>query len=177
MKVTPRFNRRTGAVWASLMIAAIWGIDQGIKHFVETTMHLGQRITVIDGVLWWHYILNPGAAFSMGSSATWVFTLAMAVAVAVCIYCLYRARAIWWVLSLSLLMGGVLGNLTDRLFRPPGFAVGHVVDYISVQHFAIFNFADMCICVSMACIVVLVMLGVHLDGTVETSTREKVDHD
>ena len=63
--------------------------------------------------------------------------------------------------------GGVLGNLTDRLFRPPAFGRGHVVDMISVPHFAIFNVADSFIVCSVIGVALLVMTGRRLDGTRE----------
>ncbi len=138
-------------------------------------MTLGERIPVIDGLLWWHYILNPGAAFSMGEEFTWVFTLIMVAAVLVCLYYLVQAQASSWIFSLSLLLGGVLGNLTDRLFRPPGFGVGQVVDYISVGKFAIFNIADACICTAMGLLVLLVFRGIKLNGEREETASARGD--
>ena len=69
--------------------------------------------------------------------------------------------------ALGGLAGGVLGNLTDRLFRPPAFGRGHVVDMISVPHFAIFNVADSFIVCSVIGVALLVMTGRRLDGTRE----------
>ncbi|MDO4251652.1 MAG: signal peptidase II [Rothia sp. (in: high G+C Gram-positive bacteria)] len=152
-----------------------WGSDQALKALVETRMTLGERIPVIDGLLWWHYILNPGAAFSMGEEFTWVFTLIMVAAVLVCLYYLVQAQASSWIFSLSLLLGGVLGNLTDRLFRPPGFGVGQVVDYISVGKFAIFNIADACICTAMGLLVLLVFRGIKLNGEREETASARGD--
>lgn len=155
----------------ALVALAIFGLayaaDQLVKYLVQKNMELGETISVIDGVLRWRYILNPGAAFSMGENHTWVFTIIMCVAAVICLVSLIRARATVWVCTLALLLGGILGNLTDRLFRAPGFGMGHVVDFISVGNFAIFNIADSCICVSMALIVVLVFRGINLDGTRE----------
>ncbi|GGH56523.1 lipoprotein signal peptidase [Rothia aerolata] len=173
---TPVLSGGAKAVLAVLVLGLAFGADQWVKRIVETHMQLGERITVIDGVMWWHYILNPGAAFSIGEEHTWVFTLVMAVAVCVSIFYLLRATSLYWVLVLSLLTGGILGNLTDRLFRAPGFGVGHVVDYISIGRFAIFNIADSCICVSMAALVLLVFLGINLDGTRENHEKKQAKH-
>jgi signal peptidase II len=76
---------------------------------------------------------------------------------------------------LGMLLGGALGNLTDRLFRPPGFGVGHVVDFIYVPWMmpAIFNIADSFICIAMAFFVVLTLLGVNLDGTRVPSKKQR----
>ena len=94
-----------------------------------------------------------------------MFTLIMAVAAVVVVYTLRKTRALGWVLALGGLLGGVLGNLFDRLFREPGFGTGHVVDFISVPNFAIFNIADSAICVCMALIVFLNFRGMTLAGT------------
>lgn len=69
-----------------------------------------------------------------------------------------------WLLTLGALGGGIAGNLTDRLFREPGFGIGHVIDFIAVPNFAIFNLADSFIVVSIIVIVILVMRGKTIDG-------------
>lgn len=79
----------------------------------------------------------------------------------------FRARTTPWLITLGALGGGIAGNLTDRLFREPGFGVGHVIDFIAVPNFAIFNLADSCIVVSIIVIVILVMRGKTLDGRPE----------
>ncbi|MDY6055553.1 signal peptidase II [Micrococcus sp.] len=154
---------------AALGIAVLaYGADQLTKALVERTMQLGQTIPVIPGLLNWHYLLNPGAAFSIGTGATWVFTLIQAAVAAVVVVLLVtRVRSLPWALCLGALLGGVLGNLTDRLFRPPAFGRGHVVDMISVPHFAVFNVADSFIVCAMAVVCVLVLTGRRLDGTRE----------
>lgn len=155
----------------ALIFTTVYAADQATKYIVETTMTLGQAIPVIDGLLWWRYYLNPGAAFSMGENHTWIFTLIMVAATGVTLYTLYRARTLYWVIALAGLLGGILGNLTDRLFRSPGFGVGHVVDFISLPNFAIFNIADSAICLSMAAIVLLTFLGIRTDGQREITPK------
>ena len=83
------------------------------------------------------------------------------------LWALRRVRDPWWAVGLGLVLGGTLGNLTDRLFRPPAFGRGHVVDMISVPHFAIFNVADSFIVCSVIGVALLVMTGRRLDGTRE----------
>lgn len=155
------------SAWLSALALAVlvFVIDQGSKYLVVTQMRLGERITVVDGLLWWYSIRNSGAAFSMGENVTWIFTLIMVVAATVVMYLLRRARTLSWVLALGGLLGGICGNLFDRLFREPGFGSGHVVDFISVPNFAIFNIADSAICVCMALIVFLNFRGLNLNGT------------
>jgi signal peptidase II len=78
-----------------------------------------------------------------------------------------------WAVTLGLLLGGVLGNLFDRLFREPGFGVGHVVDFILTPWMwfwmnpAIYNVADMFIVTMMVVVAVLILRGVRFDGTRE----------
>lgn len=156
---------RVGLVVSAVILGVLlYAADQASKAWVVAHMVEGQRITVIPDLLWWRFLRNPGAAFSLGESVTWVFTLVQAAVAVVVIRLLPRARSAAWLLSLTGLLAGVLGNLTDRLLRQPGFGRGHVVDFISVPHFAIFNIADSCICVSIAVIAVLTLRGVPLEG-------------
>ena len=156
---------RTAWLSALVLAAVVFAIDQGTKYLVVTQMQLGERITVIDGLLWWYSIRNSGAAFSMGENVTWIFTLVMVAAAIVVLYLLRRTRSLSWTLALGGLLGGICGNLFDRLFREPGFGSGHVVDFISVPKFAIFNVADSAICVCMALVVLLNFMGLNLNGT------------
>ena len=76
-----------------------------------------------------------------------------------------RTRHVGWVVALGLVLAGILGNLTDRIFRPPGFLHGHVVDFLQLPNFAIFNVADMCITFAAVLIVWLVVITqVDLSG-------------
>lgn len=141
-------------------LADLWS-----KETVLASMHEGERITVVDPLLTWHFIRNPGAAFSIGVEYTWIFSIVQAVGLLIVIYLiLFRAKTLPWLITLGALGGGIAGNLTDRLFREPGFGVGHVVDFIAVPNFAIFNIADSFIVVSIIVIVLLVMMGKTLDG-------------
>ena len=161
---------RVGLVVSAVILGALlYAADQASKAWVVAHMVEGQRITVIPDLLWWRFLRNPGAAFSLGESVTWVFTLVQAAVAVVVVRLLPRARSAAWLLSLVGLLAGVLGNLTDRLFREPGFGRGHVVDFISVPQFAIFNIADSCICVSIAVIAVLTLRGVPLEGRASES--------
>jgi signal peptidase II len=162
---TPRRHRG----WIALLVVAVgYVLDQLTKRWVETTMIEGQVIDVLPPLLRWHFIRNPGAAFSIGEEHTWVFTIIQAAVAVFVVVLLFRVRSTVWALALGGLLGGVLGNLTDRLLRPPGFGVGHVVDFIALPNFAIFNIADSLIVCSMIGIVLLMFTGRRLDGTRET---------
>lgn len=140
-------------------------LDQGTKLYIESTMQLGDSVPVIPGILNIHYILNPGAAFSFGENFTIVFALLQAAVFCYVIYLLIRkVRTLSWALTLGALLGGVGGNLIDRIFRAPGLGFGHVVDMISVPGFAIFNVADSFIVCSMIVVAILLLRDVPMNG-------------
>lgn len=165
----PRRHR----AWIAVLVFAVGYIaDQLTKRWVETTMTEGQVTDVLAPVLRWHFIRNPGAAFSIGEEHTWIFTIIQAAVAVFVVVLLFRVRSAVWAVALGGLLGGVLGNLTDRLLRPPGFGVGHVVDFIALPNFAIFNIADSLIVCSMIGIVLLMFTGYQLDGTREVPEKD-----
>ena len=107
---------------------------------------------------------NPGAAFSTGTAYTEVLTFASIAAVCTVIWVARRLRSPVWAVGLGFLLGGVLGNLTDRLFRSPGPIRGHVVDFFTFPHFPVFNVADICINLAAATIIIQALRGVRVDG-------------
>lgn len=158
------------AWWIALIPMVIAYIaDLWTKEAVLANMTEGQRIPVIEPILSWHFIRNPGAAFSIGTEHTWIFTIIQAAGLLIVLYLIvFRARTLPWLITLGCLGGGIAGNLTDRLFREPAFGIGHVIDFIAFPNFAIFNIADSFIVVSIIVIVILVMMGKTLDGQPET---------
>lgn len=109
-------------------------------------------------------IRNPGAAFGVGVNLTAVFTAITVLVVAAVLTSSRRLGSRPWALTLGLLLGGALGNLTDRLARSPGFLSGHVVDFVEIPGWPIFNVADLSICVAGGMMVVLAIRNVPLDG-------------
>lgn len=163
--VVPRAGGGRRCVLLAVTVAAVlYGADQLAKWWVEAALPLGERFPVIPGVLWWQHIRNSGAAFSLGTNITWLFTLVMAVVVVVIAVTLRRVRDRWWALGLGLVLGGAAGNLTDRLLRAPGPGRGHVVDFIAVPHFAIFNVADCGVVLGIGLILVLILRNRELTG-------------
>jgi signal peptidase II len=142
--------------------------DQLTKLWVTSTMTEGERIPVLPPLLHWFYIRNSGAAFSIGENVTWVFTIIMAAVSVAILLQLRKLGSLWWALALGLLLGGALGNLTDRLFREPSFAMGHVVDFIQLPNFAIFNIADSAVVSAVVIICLLTLRGISLDGSRHT---------
>ncbi|RKQ36177.1 signal peptidase II [Kocuria tytonis] len=150
------------------MAAALYAADQLAKLWVVHTLVPGREYPVVPGLLWWEHIRNSGAAFSLGSGLTWVFTLVMAAVVVGILWLLRRVRDPWWAVALGLVLGGAGGNLTDRLLRDPGFGRGHVVDFIAVPHFAIFNVADCGVVVGIALVLLLLLTDRDMEGTRES---------
>jgi signal peptidase II len=156
---------------AAFVIAA----DVISKAIVVARMAGHPPIRLLGGLLTITLTRNPGAAFSIGTSMTIVFT---AIAVGVIVFILRAARnlrSIGWAITLGLLLGGATGNLLDRIFRAPGLFQGHVVDWIQLPDWPVFNLADSSIVCAGVLVVLLALRGIRLDGTrpiPETSSPE-----
>jgi signal peptidase II len=96
---------------------------------------------------------NPGAAFSIGASSTWFFTVVAVLGSAVLVWAAGWLSRPWPGVAFGLALGGALGNLVDRLIRAPGFGRGHVVDFIGYSDWFIGNLAD--IAIALAAVVLL----------------------
>lgn len=107
---------------------------------------------------------NPGAAFSTGTSYTPVLTAIAVIATVVVLWLSRRLGSTLWAVGLGFLLGGIAGNLTDRLLRSPGPLRGHVVDFFAFPSFPVFNIADICINIAAATILVQALRGVRIDG-------------
>jgi signal peptidase II len=150
---------------AILLTAAIaLTLDQVTKVIAVRELGGGRVIPVLAGLLELRLVRNPGAAFSLGESLTWAFTILAAVVVVAVVWLGRRVKSRSWALTLGLLLAGAAGNLTDRLFRAPGFGRGHVVDFIDYAGRFVGNVADIAIVGAMALMVVGVVRGVGLDG-------------
>ncbi|WP_314455028.1 signal peptidase II [uncultured Microbacterium sp.] len=164
------------AILAVLVLAA----DQLAKTVAIDSLPPERVVPVLGDALQFYLVRNPGAAFSLGEGVTWVFTIALAVVAGVIAFlAVRRVRSRLWAVVLGLLLGGVLGNLTDRLVREPGFPVGHVVDFISTPWMmpAIYNVADIFIVSMMISVAMLVLMGLRLDGTRETRASRAAEAD
>ncbi|MDV9176985.1 signal peptidase II [Streptomyces sp. W16] len=157
---TPAVRRRVWLLWWVAGLA--YAVDLGSKVAVVARLEGRAAVPVLGSWMELRVQRNPGAALGIGHATTFVFTLiAVAVAVAV-VRVSRRLTSTPWAVSLGLLLGGALGNLTDRVFRSPGGMQGAVVDFISVRDFSVMNLADWAITCGSVLAVLLAFRGREL---------------
>ncbi|QGN57618.1 signal peptidase II [Nostocoides sp. HKS02] len=181
-------RQRTLFVLMGVTAVVAYAADQVSKVVALDRLTPGEPVAVVGDLIRLNLIRNAGAAFSIGNGATWVMTL---IACGVLVFILRTARRIGsaaWAWALGLLLGGSLGNLTDRMVRPPGPGRGHVVDFIDYFGLFIGNVADIAIVGAAAFIAVLAWRGIGVDGIrahhgrheaglARTTTHDSVDDD
>lgn len=149
----------------ALVAALVYSLDQVTKFLIVKNLTEGEQVKAIGDLLQFHFVKNSGAAFSIASGSTWIFSIAASAVTIFIIGFARRIRSVGWAVLFGMLLGGTTGNLTDRLFREPGFGVGHVVDFLQVYGFpAIFNIADSFIVASMGLFIILTIRGIGIDG-------------
>ena len=119
----------------------IWLLDRATKVWVEHALAGRPPISVIPGVLELRFTTNPGGAFSLGQSAPWIFVGASVIVSVAIIVTAFRHTSVATSIALGLILGGAIGNLTDRIVRGPRLS-GHVVDFVDLQVWPVFNVAD-----------------------------------
>ncbi|SDI65414.1 signal peptidase II [Nonomuraea jiangxiensis] len=147
-----------------VLAAIVLLVDQISKFWALSALSDGENIAVIPQLIHFRLLLNPGAAFSIGEGATWVFALTAAAAVVGILYVGRRLRSTAWTIVLGAMLGGATSHLLDRLFRPPGFAHGHVVDFIDYGGLFVGNVADIALVGGCALLLVLSLRGVPMGG-------------
>ena len=143
---------------------AAYAVDLGTKVLAVAHLTPGEPRDVVGGLLRLDLVRNPGAAFSTGTSYTLLLSVIAVVAAGVVIRFGSRLGNRTWALALGLLLAGVCGNLTDRVFREPGFLRGHVVDFLELPHWPVFNVADMLIDAAVVLIVIQTWRGIGITG-------------
>ena len=121
-------------------------------------------INVIGTFVRFTYTENTGAAFSLGTGFTWIFSIIAIVVAVIIIRTSRQLGSIAWAVAFGGLLGGRLGNLLDRITRPPSPGMGSVVDFIAFPNFPVFNVADMAIVGSAALMVLLSIRGIEIKG-------------
>lgn len=159
--------------WMLLLASGVLLVDQVTKFWAVSALSEGQRISVIPGFISFRLFYNAGAAFSTGTGITWVFAITAACAVGAILYIGRRLGTAGWTVVLGVLLGGATSHLIDRLFREPGFARGHVVDFIDYNGWFVGNVADIALTVGGVLLVLLSMRGVPLgDGPRVPAARQ-----
>jgi len=163
-KAGGRGRRRILVLFSVAVLAYL--LDLISKMIVVAKLEHEEPIEIFGDWLKFDAIRNAGAAFGIGEAFTVIFTI---IAAGVIVVIARLARKLYsgpWAVALGLLLGGALGNLTDRIFRAPGVFEGAVVDFIAPKGFAVFNLADSAIVCGGILIVILSFKGLDPDGTV-----------
>ncbi|WP_320776225.1 signal peptidase II [Streptomyces sp. CRN 30] len=159
-----RGKRRIAVLFAVAALAYV--LDLVSKTVVVAKLEHHEPIEILGDWLRLVAIRNAGAAFGFGEAFTVIFTVIAAAVIVVIARLARKLYSLPWAIALGLLLGGALGNLTDRIFRSPGVFEGAVVDFIAPKHFAVFNLADSAIVCGGILIVLLSFKGLDPDGTV-----------
>jgi signal peptidase II len=146
---TKHWKRLYAIAWA------VWLFDFATKSWAVNSLDSRNPVKVIGDFLQLTLYKNPGAAFSLAEGFTIIFTLIAISVVGVIAYYSTKITSKGWSIVLGLALGGILGNLSDRIFREPGFFVGHVIDWIQIPNWPVFNLADSAIVVASAIAVIL----------------------
>jgi len=165
--VGPRFFR-AGPVVMLAIAAVIVLVDQVTKLAAVAALEGAEPVRLVGDTVRLVLLRNPGAAFSLGTDATVVFSVIACVVVAGLLWYSRRVHSRWWAWGLGLILGGAAGNLVDRFVRSPGVLRGHVVDFVSVGWWPVFNVADACLVAGVIVVTVAVFLGVEQDGSRES---------
>ncbi|MDQ1484143.1 MAG: signal peptidase [Actinomycetota bacterium] len=173
----PSTPRRLLYLALVIVVVPVYIADQLTKAWAATHLQPGQPRPLVGSVLQLNLTHNSGAAFSIGTGATWILT---AIACSVVLFVLVTARRLGsrgWALALGLLLGGALGNLTDRMTRAPGPGRGEVVDFLQLPHYPIFNLADSAIVSAAVIIAVMAFRGISIDGARASDTAKNQPDD
>jgi signal peptidase II len=148
--------------WRSLYLTAwvVWLIDLGTKVWAVEVLSSRANVQIIGSFLQLTFVQNSGAAFGIGAGSTIIFTFfALAVLIVITRYAL-QITSKGWALVCGLVLGGILGNLTDRIFREPSFLQGHVIDWIQIPNWPVFNIADSAIVIAAVVAIILTIRNI-----------------
>ncbi|WP_270888988.1 signal peptidase II [Pedococcus sp. 5OH_020] len=157
-------QRRRLFVLLGATAVVVYVADQVAKAWALRSLTPGEPVDVVGHLIRLSLIRNAGAAFSIGNGATWVLTVIACGVMVVIVRTARRIGSRGWAWALGLLLGGSLGNLTDRMVREPGPGRGHVVDFIDYFGLFIGNVADIAIVSAAVLIGLLALRGIGVDG-------------
>ena len=145
-------------------------LDQVTKYLAIKHLDGKEPVEVLGQFLQLRLLFNPGAALSIASGQTWIITLVVIGFLIFAAKYSTRLGSKAWAIAFGLLLGGGIANLLDRLFRSPGFARGHVVDFIDYNGWFVGNVADIAIVVAGGIAVLMIFLSINFDGTKTLAT-------
>ena len=137
-------------------------LDQVTKALAVARLEGQPPIQLVGEWFQLTFVRNPGAAFSLAGNYTIVISV---IAIIVAVAIVRTARTLtnpWWAVVLGGILGGALGNLIDRIAREPGAFRGHVVDFLALPSWPVFNVADMALVGSAVLAVILSVKGVEM---------------
>ncbi len=158
--------------WRTLLSVAwlIWILDLATKAWAVSQLANREPVEILGSFFQLTFVRNPGAAFSFASNATLFLSLFGIIVALGIIYFAPKITSKGWSVVLGLVMGGVLGNLMDRIFREPSFLRGHVIDWMQLPHWPIFNVADSAIVVAAVLAMILTARNISPISTKELSS-------
>lgn len=159
----PSRRRRIGAL--AVTAGIVYVLDVVTKVLAVAYLEDEPPIELFGGLLTLTLLRNPGAAFGIAQGYTAVLALVSLIVIVVVIRMARRLASTGWAVALGLMLGGALGNLTDRLARSPGPLRGHVVDFLELPNWPVFNIADAGLTCAAVLIVLLTLLGTSFDGS------------
>lgn len=160
----PTYRRRLLALFGAIAAVA-YGLDVVTKVVAVEQLTGRSDVSLVGDWFTLHLVRNPGAAFSIGVGGTAVLSSLAIAAVLAILWWSRRIGSAWWAVALGLLLAGIGGNLTDRLAREPGPMRGHVIDFLRLPHWPVFNLADIFINAGAILVVISVLRGIEIDGS------------
>lgn len=150
-----------------LVALLAYSLDVVTKMLAVDALAGRPPVPVVGELLQLRLTHNPGAAFSLGTGATLALSIVSTAVVLVVAWLGRRVASPLWAVALGLLLGGAAGNLTDRILRDPApdrMLQGHVVDFLELPNWPVFNLADSAIVLAAALIILQSFRGVQIDG-------------
>ena len=156
--------RRRNLVIVGVTAALVYAADLITKILAVAKLEDGTSVEIVGDLFQLDFTRNAGAAFGIGVGMTVVFSVLSVIVIAVVLRTANRLGSTWWAVVFGLVLGGALGNLTDRIFRSPGFMRGHVVDFLHLKNWPVFNLADTAFCIAGGIVFLLVLRNIPLEG-------------
>ncbi|MBA3744214.1 signal peptidase II [Sporichthya sp.] len=156
--------RRRNLVFVAVTATLVYAADLITKILAVAKLEDGTTVELVGDLFQLDFTRNGGAAFGIGVGMTVVFSLLSLIVIGVVLRTANRLGSTGWALVFGLVLGGALGNLTDRIFRSPGFMRGHVVDFLHLKNWPVFNLADTAFCIAGGIVFLLVLRNIPLEG-------------